>query len=166
MPIPLLDLKLQYSAIRDEVMRVTEDVYESQMFILGKRVDSFEADFARYCGAKHAVGVSSGTDALLVALMVHNIGPGDEVIVPAYSFFATAGVIDRLGATPVFADITLDDYNIDPKLIESKITSHTKAIMPVHLYGQVAAMDEITAMARKTKVIGAEEAGQAVGPAA
>ena len=163
MPVPLLDLKLQYSAIRDEVMRVTEDVYESQMFILGKRVDAFEADFARYCGAKHAVGVSSGTDALLVALMVHDIGPGDEVIVPAYSFFATAGVVDRLGATPVFADITLDDYNIDPKLIESKITSHTKAIMPVHLYGQVAAMDEINAIARKHKLLVVEDAAQAVG---
>ncbi|HEX7421747.1 MAG TPA: DegT/DnrJ/EryC1/StrS family aminotransferase [Thermoanaerobaculia bacterium] len=165
MPVPLLALKLQYSAIRDEVMRVTEDVYESQMFILGKRVDAFEADFARYCGSKHAVGVSSGTDALLVALMVHNIGPGDEVIVPAYSFFATAGVVDRLGARPVFADITLDDYNIDPKLIESKITPHTKAIMPVHLYGQVAAMDEINAIARKHKLIVVEDAAQAVGAA-
>lgn len=163
MPVPLLDLKLQYAAIRDEVMHVTEDVYESQMFILGKRVDAFEADFARYCGAKHAVGVSSGTDALLVALMVHHIGPGDEVIVPAYSFFATAGVVDRLGAKPVFVDITLDDYNIDPKLIEAKITSRTKAIMPVHLYGQVAAMDEINAIARKRKLIVVEDAAQAVG---
>jgi dTDP-4-amino-4,6-dideoxygalactose transaminase len=165
MPVPLLDLKLQYSAIRDDVMRVTEDVYESQMFILGKKVDAFEADFARYCGAKHAVGVSSGTDALLVALMVHNIGPGDEVIVPAYSFFATAGVVTRLGAKPVFVDIILDDYNIDPKLIESKITPHTKAIMPVHLYGQVAAMDEINAIARKHKLIVVEDAAQAVGAA-
>src|SRR6185436_16573002 len=122
MAVPLLDLKLQYKAIRDEVMRVTEEVYESQHFILGKRVDAFEADFARYCGAKHAVGVSSGTDALLIALMVHAIGPGDEVIVPAYSFFATAGVVDRLGAVPVFVDIDLADFNIDPALIEAKIT--------------------------------------------
>jgi dTDP-4-amino-4,6-dideoxygalactose transaminase len=163
MPVPLLDLKLQYATIRDDVMRVTEDVYESQAFILGKRVDAFEADFARYCGAKHAVGVSSGTDALLVALMVHGIGAGDEVIVPAYSFFATAGVVDRLGAKPVFVDITLDDYNIDPKLIEPKITPRTKAIMPVHLYGQVAAMDEINAIARKRKLIVVEDAAQAVG---
>ena len=163
MAVPLLDLKLQYATIRDEVMRVTEDVYESQAFILGKRVDAFEADFARYCGAKHAVGVSSGTDALLVALMVHGIGPGDEVIVPAYSFFATAGVVDRLGAKPVFVDIALDDYNIDPLLIDAKITPKTKAIMPVHLYGQVAAMDEINAIARQHKLIVVEDAAQAVG---
>src|SRR6476646_544690 len=105
MAVPLLDLKLQYVTIRDEVMRVTEEVYESQAFILGKRVDAFEHDFATYCGAKHSVGVSSGTDALLIALMVYGIGAGDEVIVPAYSFFATAGVVDRLGAIPVFVDI-------------------------------------------------------------
>ena len=163
MAVPLLDLKLQYATIRDEVMRVTEDVYESQAFILGKRVDAFEGDFARYCGAKHSVGVSSGTDALLVALMVHNIGPGDEVIVPAYSFFATAGVVDRLGAKPVFVDIALDDYNVDPLLLEAKITSNTKAIMPVHLFGQVAAMDEIDAVARKHELIVVEDAAQAVG---
>lgn len=163
MAVPLLDLKLQYATIRDEVMRVTADVYESQVFILGKRVEAFEADFARYCGAKHAVGVSSGTDALLVALMVHGIGAGDEVIVPAYSFFATAGVVERLGATPVFVDIALDDYNIDPKLIEARITPNTKAIMPVHLYGQVAAMDEINAIARQHELIVVEDAAQAVG---
>jgi dTDP-4-amino-4,6-dideoxygalactose transaminase len=163
MAVPLLDLKLQYATIRDEVMRVTEDVYESQYFILGKRVDAFEADFAAYCGAKHGVGVSSGTDALLIALMVYDIGAGDEVIVPAYSFFATAGVVDRVGAVPVFVDIALDDYNIDPKLIEAKITPRTKAIMPVHLYGQAAAMDEINAIARKHKLIVIEDAAQAIG---
>ena len=163
MAVPLLDLKLQYATIRDEVMRVTEEIYESQYFILGKRVDAFEADFAAYCGAKHSVGVSSGTDALLIALMVYDIGAGDEVIVPAYSFFATAGVVDRVGATPVFVDIALDDYNIDPKLIEAKITPRTKAIMPVHLYGQTAAMDEINAIARKHKLIVIEDAAQAIG---
>src|SRR6476659_3901448 len=141
MAVQLLDLKAQYATIRDEVMRVTEEVYEAQAFILGKRVDEFEKAFAAYCGAKHGIGVSSGTDALLIALMVYDIKPGDEVIVPAYSFFATAGVVDRLGARPVFVDISLDDYNIDPKLIEAKITKHTKAIMPVHLYGQAADMD-------------------------
>jgi dTDP-4-amino-4,6-dideoxygalactose transaminase len=163
MPIPLLDLKLQYATIRDEVLRVTSEVYESQAFILGKRVDEFERDFAAYCHSRHAVGVSSGTDALLIALMVLGVGPGDEVIVPAYSFFATAGVVDRLGATPVFADIDLADYNLDPKQIESRITPATRAIMPVHLYGQCAAMDEINLIAAKHNLAVIEDAAQAVG---
>lgn len=163
MAVPLLDLKQQYSTIKDEVLRVTEEVYESQAFILGKRVEAFEKDFAAYCGAKYAVGVSSGTDALLIALMVHGITQGDEVIVPAYSFFATAGVVDRLGARPVFADVSLDDYNIDPALIEERITTRTKAIMPVHLYGQTAAMDAINEIAKKKDLIVVEDAAQAVG---
>ncbi len=163
MAVPLLDLKLQYATIRDEVMRVTEQVYESQAFILGKRVDDFERDFAAYCHSRFAVGVSSGTDALLLALMVHGIGPGDEVIVPAYSFFATAGVVDRLGARPVFADITLDDYNIDPAKIEERITPNTRAIMPVYLYGQCADMTAISAIAKKRNIVIVEDAAQAVG---
>lgn len=163
MAIPLLDLKQQYASIRDEVLRVTGEVYESQMFILGKRVDEFERDFAAYCQSKHAVGVSSGTDALLVALMVLGVKPGDEVIVPAYSFFATAGVVDRLGAVPVFVDIRLDDYNLDPAQVEARITPKTKAIMPVHLYGQCAAMDEINAIARRHGIAVVEDAAQAVG---
>ena len=163
MAVPLLDLKAQYASIRDEVMRVTEEVYESQIFILGKRVEEFERDLAKYIGAKRAIGLSSGTDALLIALMVYGIGQGDEVIVPAYSFFATAGVVDRLGAKPVFVDIDLADYNIDVKAIESRITSKTKAIMPVHLYGQCAAMDEINALAARRKLIVIEDAAQAIG---
>ncbi|MDP9360164.1 MAG: DegT/DnrJ/EryC1/StrS family aminotransferase, partial [Acidobacteriota bacterium] len=163
MPVPLLDLKLQYATIRDEVLRVTGEVYESQAFILGKRVSEFERDFAAYCHSRHAVGVSSGTDALLIALMVLGVGPGDEVIVPAYSFFATAGVVDRLGATPVFADVDLADYNLDPKQIESRITSSTKAIMPVHLYGQCSAMAEINRIAAKHNLAVIEDAAQAVG---
>src|SRR5712691_11256632 len=163
MPVPLLDLRGQYATIRDDVLRVTEEVYESQAFILGKRVEEFERDFAAYCGTKHAVGVSSGTDALLIALMILGIGCDDEVIVPAYSFFATAGVVDRLGATPVFVDIDLADYNIDPKLIEARITPRTKAIMPVHLYGQCAAMDEISRIAKTPNVPVIEDAAQAVG---
>lgn len=163
MAIPLLDLKQQYATIRDEALRVTEEVYESQMFILGKRVDDFERDFAAYCQTKYAVGVSSGTDALLEALMVLGVGPGDEVIVPAYSFFATAGVVSRLGADPVFVDIDLTDYNIDPKLIEERITPKTKAIMPVHLYGQCADMDVILAIASKHNLAVIEDAAQAVG---
>jgi len=163
MAIPLLDLKQQYATIRDDVLRVTNEVYDSQYFILGPRVDAFERDFAAYCQSKYAIGVSSGTDALLIALMVLGVGPGDEVIVPAYSFFATAGVVDRLGATPVFVDIDLADYNIDPKQIESRITSNTKAIMPVHLYGQCAAMDEINRIAAKHNLAVVEDAAQAVG---
>ncbi|HEV7239621.1 MAG TPA: DegT/DnrJ/EryC1/StrS family aminotransferase [Thermoanaerobaculia bacterium] len=163
MPIPLLDLKQQYAAIKEEALRVTAEVYESQMFILGKRVDDFERDFAAYCHTKHAIGVSSGTDALLEALMVLGIGPGDEVIVPAYSFFATAGVVSRLGAVPVFVDIDLTDYNLDPRLIEERITPRTKAIMPVHLYGQCAPMDEILAIASKHDLAVVEDAAQAVG---
>ena len=163
MPVPLLDLKQQYASIRDDVLRVTGEVYESQMFILGKRVDDFERDFAAYCHSTHAVGVSSGTDALLVALMVLGVKPGDEVIVPAYSFFATAGVVDRLGAVPVFVDILLDDYNIDPAQVEARITPKTKAIMPVHLYGQCAAMDEINAVAKRHGIPVVEDAAQAVG---
>jgi len=163
MPIPLLDLKQQYASIREEVLRVTAEVYESQLFILGKRVDDFERDFAAYCRTKHAVGVSSGTDALLEALMVLDVGVDDEVIVPAYSFFATAGVVARLGARPVFVDIDLGDYNIDPARIEAKITPRTKAIMPVHLYGQCAPMDEILAIAEQHGIAVVEDAAQAVG---
>ena len=163
MAIPLLDLKLQYAAIREEALRVTAEIYESQHFILGKRVEDFERDFAAYCQTKHAVGVSSGTDALLEALMVLGVGHGDEVIVPAYSFFATAGVVSRLGAEPVFVDIDLTDYNIDPRLIEERITPKTKAIMPVHLYGQCAPMDEIMAIAKRHGLAVIEDAAQAVG---
>jgi len=163
MAIPLLDLKQQYALIKDEVLRVTEEIYESQMFILGKRVDDFERDFAAYCQTSHAIGVSSGTDALLEALMVLGVGHGDEVIVPAYSFFATAGVVDRLGARPVFVDIDLLDYNIDPTLIQDLITPKTKAIMPVHLFGQCAPMTEIMAIAEKHGVAVVEDAAQAVG---
>ena len=163
MTIPLLDLKLQYAAIKDEALRVTAEIYESQLFILGKRVEEFERDFASYCHARHAVGVSSGTDALLEALMVLGIGPGDEVIVPAYSFFATAGVVSRLGATPVFVDIDLRDYNLDPAQTASRVTPRTKAIMPVHLYGQCADMDAILGIAKKHGIPVVEDAAQAVG---
>lgn len=163
MAVPLLDLKAQYATIRDEVLRVTDEVYSSQMFILGKRVDEFERDFAAYCHSKHAIGVSSGTDALLVALMVLGIKPRDEVIIPAYSFFATAGVVSRLGAVPVFVDVDLDDYNIDPALIEARLSDRTRAIMPVHLYGQCAEMDEINRIAARHGIPVIEDAAQAVG---
>ena len=161
MPVPLLDLKPQYATLRDEILRVTEEVYASQHFILGKRVDDFERDFAKYCQSKHAIGLSSGTDALLIALMVLGVGRGDEVIVPAYSFFATAGVVQRLGATPVFVDINLTDYNIDAQQIQERTTQRTRAIMPVHLYGQTADMEAVKRAARNIPLI--EDAAQAVG---
>ena len=163
MNIPLLDLKRQYDTIRDEVMEVTREVYESQYFILGPRVVEFEKNLAAYCGSTHAIGVSSGTDALLEALMVLGIGPGDEVIVPAYSFFATAGVVSRTGATPVFVDVEAKGLNIDPSLIEARITDRTKAIIPVHLYGQMADMDAITEIAGRHGVHVVEDAAQSIG---
>jgi dTDP-4-amino-4,6-dideoxygalactose transaminase len=167
MAVPLLDLKLQYATIRDEILRVTEEVYDSQHFILGKRVEEFERDFAAYCQSKHCIAVSSGTDALLVALMVLGVGQGDEVIVPAYSFFATAGVVARLGATPVFVDIDLADYNIDPSQIEKRITKRTKAIMPVYLYGQCADMSRmnfgIPIVEDAAQAVGAEFDGKRAG---
>lgn len=163
MAIPLLDLKKQYAVIRDEVMAVTEEVYESQAFILGKRVEEFERIFAAYCHSKYAVGVSSGTDALLIAAMVLEIKPGEEVIVPAYSFFATAGIVERLGAIPVFVDVDLDSYNISPAEIEKKLTSRTRAIIPVHLFGQCADMDAILKIAEARGIAVIEDAAQAVG---
>jgi len=163
MAIPLLDLKRQYATIREEAMRVTSEVYESQAFILGSRVTDFEKDFATYCQARFAVGLSSGTDALLIALMVLDLEPGSEVIVPAYSFFATAGVVERLGLVPVFAEIDPVSYNIDPDDIEKRITSRTKVIMPVHLYGQMADMEAINRIASKHRLHIIEDAAQAVG---
>src|SRR5207253_1016338 len=167
MPVPLLDLKQQYASLRDEILRVTEEVYDSQHFILGKRVEDFERDFAAYCRTKHAIGVSSGTDALLVALMVLGVGAGDEVIVPAYSFFATAGVIARLGATPVFVEVDLADYNIDPAQISKAVTKRTKAIMPVHLFGQMVAMDQmdfgVSIVEDAAQAVGAEYDGRRAG---
>ncbi len=163
MTIPLLDLKQQYQTIREDVLRVTEEIYEAQAFILGKRVDDFERDFAVYCHARHAIGVSSGTDALLVALMVLDVQPGDEVIVPAYSFFATAGVVERIGAIPVFADIEPESFNIDPREIEKHVSSRTKAIIPVHLYGQLADLDAIQTIASSAGAVVVEDSAQAVG---
>jgi dTDP-4-amino-4,6-dideoxygalactose transaminase len=163
MAVPLLDLKKQYATIKEDAIRVTEEVYESQAFILGKRVEAFERDFAAYCHSSHAIGVSSGTDALLVALMVLGVEPGDEVVVPAYSFFATAGVVERIGAIPVFVDVDEVSLNLDPASFESKITSRTRVVMPVHLFGQTAEMNEIQAIADRHGIAVIEDAAQAVG---
>ncbi|WP_435009408.1 DegT/DnrJ/EryC1/StrS family aminotransferase [Tundrisphaera lichenicola] len=161
--VPALDLKAQYQTIRDEIEPVVRQVLESQYFILGPEVSSFEAEAAAYCEARHAVGCSSGSDALLLPLLAIDLQPGDEVITSPYSFFATAGAIWRTGARPVFVDIDPETYNIDPARIEAAITPKTRAIIPVHLYGQAADMDPINAIARKHKLFVLEDAAQAIG---
>ena len=163
MKVPLLDLKAQYATIKPEVDKAVMSVMESQYFILGPEVEKLEKSLAGYLGVKHAYGVSSGTDALLVALMALDIKPGDEVIVPTFSFFATAGVVSRMNAVPVFVDIDPVTFNADPADIEKKITAKTKAIVPVHLYGQSAAMDEIMAIAKKHRLAVVEDGAQAIG---
>ena len=163
MQVPLLDLKAQYQILKKELDEAVIKVAESQYFILGPEVEKMEKALCEYLGCKHAIGVSSGTDALLLAMMGLDIQPGDEVIVPTYSFFATAGTVSRLNAVPVFVDSDPVTFNIDPKKIEEKITSKTKAIIPVHLYGQSAEMDEIIAIAKKHNLKIVEDAAQAIG---
>ncbi|MFH1719219.1 MAG: DegT/DnrJ/EryC1/StrS family aminotransferase [Planctomycetota bacterium] len=163
MQVPLLDLKAQYAVIKDEITRAISDVCESQAFALGPAVAQFEKNVADYCGSKHAIGVSSGTDALLVALMALDIKPGDEVITSPFTFFATAGCIVRVGAKPVFVDIDPDSYNIAPARIEEKITEKTRAIMPVHLFGQLAQMEAIERIAGRHNLAVIEDAAQAIG---
>jgi len=163
MQVPLLDLKAQYTAIKDEAIKAITDVCETQLFALGPAVTEFERKIARYLGCKFAVGLSSGTDALLVSLMALDIKPGDEVITTPFTFFATAGSIARLGGKPVFVDIDPDSFNINPALIEQKITESTRAIIPVHLFGQAAQMKPILEIAQRHNLAVIEDAAQAIG---
>ena len=161
--VPLLDLKAQYAALRDEIRPAVDRVLESQQCINGPEVATLERQIAKYCQANHCVGVSSGTDAILLSLMALDVGAGDEIITTPYTFFATAGCIARVRAKPVFVDIDPATFNIDPAKIESAITAKTKAIMPVHLYGQCAEMDPILAVAKKHNLPVIEDAAQAIG---
>ncbi len=161
--VPLLDLKAQYATIKDEITEAVHAVLESQYFILGPTVQACEEAIALYCQCTHAVGVTSGSDALLISLIAEGVGVGDEVITTPYTFFATAGAIARLGAKPVFVDIRPDTYNIDPAQIESCITENTKAIIPVDLYGQCAELDPIVQIARRHGLPVIEDAAQAIG---
>jgi dTDP-4-amino-4,6-dideoxygalactose transaminase len=163
MKVPLLNLKAQYSTIRSEIRDAIERVAESQCFILGAEVEGLECEIAAFCNARFAIGVSSGTDALLAALMAIETKPGDEVITTTYSFFATAGVIARLGARPVFVDIDPKTFNLDSSAVAKNITSRTRAIMPVHLFGQCAEMGPIMEVIKGKGIYVIEDAAQAIG---
>lgn len=158
-----IDLKTQYARIETEVQKRIRDVFEHGQFIMGPEINELETRMAAYAGTKHCVSVSSGTDALLIALMAYGIGPGDEVITTPFTFIATAEVIALLGAKPVYVDIDAQTYNIDPNLIEAAITANTKAIMPVSLYGQCADFDSINAIACKHGIPVIEDAAQSFG---
>jgi dTDP-4-amino-4,6-dideoxygalactose transaminase len=163
LPVPLLDLKAQYAGIRDEVRAAIDRVCDSQHFILGPEVEAFEREVAEYSQCKFAVGVSSGTDALLAGLMAIDLKPGDEVITTPYSFFATAGSVARLGGRCVYVDIDPLTFNIDATQLEAAITERTRAIIPVHLYGQMAEMDPLMEIADRHKLFVIEDAAQAIG---
>jgi dTDP-4-amino-4,6-dideoxygalactose transaminase len=179
MQVPLLDLKGQYRPLKPEIMAVLEDICDSQAFILGRHVTSLEAEVAAYSQSKFGIGVSSGTDALLLALMALNVGPGDEVITSPYTFFATGGTIARVGARPVYVDVEPSTYNLSPvgvqrfveehcdvergRLVHRRTGGHVKAIMPVHLYGQCADMTPLLALARRHSLHVIEDAAQAIG---
>jgi dTDP-4-amino-4,6-dideoxygalactose transaminase len=161
--VPLLDLTAQHEAIKDAVLPAVQSVIQRQQFIMGPEVAQLETEVARLCGVKHAIGCASGTDALLLPLKALRLRPGDEVITTAFTFFATAGAIHNAGGTPVFVDIEPDTFTIAPDAIERAVTSRTRAIIPVHLYGQMAAMERILAIAERHGLAVIEDAAQAIG---
>lgn len=165
MEVKILDLARQYELIQDEVEKAVCEQMKSGMYIGGKAVADFEQEFAKYIGVKHAISVNSGTDSLVIALKALGIKPGDEVITTPFTFFATAETIAMVGAVPVFVDVKEDTYNIDPDKIEEKITDKTKAILPVHIFGQPADMEQISQIAKKHGLVVIEDACQAVGAA-
>jgi len=163
MRVPLLDIPASYETILQDVKKNIDQVIQSGRFVLGPIVEELEEKIATYCETKYAVGVSSGTDALLISLMAAGVGEGDEVITTPFTFFATAGSISRLGARPVFVDIESDTFNIDPSQIDKSITDKTRAIIPVHLYGQSANMNPILELAQRNNLVVIEDAAQAIG---
>jgi dTDP-4-amino-4,6-dideoxygalactose transaminase len=162
-PIPLLDLSAQYQPLRDALLAAVTSVIDSQQMINGEAVGVFERAVAEHCGVSEAVGVSSGSDALLASLMALGIGPGDEVILPAFTFFASAGAVARLGATPVFVEIEKETFNLDPAAARAAVTQRTAAIMPVHLFGQMANMGAVLELAQRHNLAVVEDAAQAIG---
>jgi dTDP-4-amino-4,6-dideoxygalactose transaminase len=161
--VSFFDLAVQFKSIEEEVKSALDEVFRTQQFIMGPKVQALEEAIARYCGTRYAIGVASGSDALLLSLMALGIGRGDEVLIPPLTFFATAGSVSRLGATPVFVDIDPETYNIDPSRIEEKVSSKTKAIIPVHLFGQCADMNPLLQIAKEKKLFLIEDAAQALG---
>jgi dTDP-4-amino-4,6-dideoxygalactose transaminase len=163
MKVNLLDLTAQYLPLRAEIRKAMDEVCDAQALILGPHVEKFEKNLAKYCQTKHAIGVSSGTDALLCALMAIGVGPGDEVICPSFTFFATAGCVARLNAKPVFVDVEPRSFNVNPDLVEKAVTNKTKAIIPVDLFGQVCKIDVVNDIAQKHGLKVVEDAAQAIG---
>lgn len=163
MNVPLLDLKREYSYIKSQFLKEVEEIFDNQSFILGSHVRSLEENLKEFLQVKDVIGVSSGTDALLLALMAVGVSYGDEVIVPSFTFYATASSVARLGAIPVFADIDITTYNISPEEVEKKITNKTKCIIPVHLYGNPVEIDKIIQIAKQKNIYVVEDNAQAIG---